>query len=143
MKIQRSSAGGFIQNNKGEFLLVKRSKDDDFLPDLWELPGGGIDFGEEPQKGLQREIKEECGLDVEVSFPLCVHTYPMIKDANEIQRIEITFLCKLKDVNQSVVLSFEHSDYKWIAEREVHAFELSDYMRRVVNDSLRNPLIRR
>ena len=30
----------------------------------WELPGGGLDFGEAPTNGLVREIKEEMGLTV-------------------------------------------------------------------------------
>lgn len=33
---------------------------------VWELPGGGLDFGEEdPRTALKREIKEEMGLEVE------------------------------------------------------------------------------
>ena len=32
----------------------------------WELPGGGLDFGEtDPRDALRREIKEEMGLEVE------------------------------------------------------------------------------
>ena len=30
---------------------------------LWTLPGGGLDFGEEPEAGLLRELVEETGLD--------------------------------------------------------------------------------
>ena len=30
----------------------------------WELPGGGLDFGEDIQDGLRREIEEEIGLKV-------------------------------------------------------------------------------
>ncbi|MES2059855.1 MAG: NUDIX hydrolase [Patescibacteria group bacterium] len=30
----------------------------------WELPGGGLDFGEDPHTGLRREIEEEAGLKV-------------------------------------------------------------------------------
>ncbi len=30
----------------------------------WELPGGGLDWGESPDKCLRREIKEEMGLEV-------------------------------------------------------------------------------
>lgn len=29
----------------------------------WELPGGGLDFGENPREALAREIKEEMGLE--------------------------------------------------------------------------------
>lgn len=30
---------------------------------LWTLPGGGLDFGEEPEAGLVRELLEETGLE--------------------------------------------------------------------------------
>lgn len=45
----------------GKVLLVKESAD---LSGLWELPGGGLDFGEDPRAGLEREIEEEMGLNV-------------------------------------------------------------------------------
>lgn len=32
----------------------------------WTLPGGGIDFGEDPRAAVVREVYEETGLDVEV-----------------------------------------------------------------------------
>ncbi len=31
----------------------------------WELPGGGLNWGEKPQEGLAREIKEEMNIDVD------------------------------------------------------------------------------
>ena len=30
---------------------------------LWTLPGGGLDFGEDPRDGVVREVAEETGLD--------------------------------------------------------------------------------
>ena len=33
---------------------------------LWTLPGGGLDFGEEPEVGVLRELAEESGYDGEV-----------------------------------------------------------------------------
>lgn len=37
---------------------------------LWELPGGGIDHGEDPRNALSREISEEMGLAVTSTSPV-------------------------------------------------------------------------
>ena len=97
---------------------------------LWGdfLPGGGIDYGEIPQEGLQREVKDECDLNIEVSNPLAVNTYYI----KEVQRIEITFFCKVIDVNYSVRLSHEHSDYKWINVSQINRVNVSSYIKNIV-----------
>lgn len=133
---QQVCVGAFIQNKKGQFLAVKRSDDDDYMASMWELPGGGIGANENPQKGLQREVTEEIGFDVGVAKPLGVHTYIMETKQESIHRIEITFLCTVKE-NKEVVLSLEHSDYQWILPQEVDDFNFSDYMYQVINDCLK------
>lgn len=45
----------------GKLLLMREA--DEANP-RFELPGGGLDFGEEPRAGLEREIEEEMGLPV-------------------------------------------------------------------------------
>src|SRR3989338_2841822 len=50
----------------GKVLLVHDftgRSDTDPSPE-WELPGGGLDFGESFEDALRREIKEEMGLEV-------------------------------------------------------------------------------
>jgi 8-oxo-dGTP diphosphatase len=54
-----SVKGLFVKD--GKVLLLKESPK---LSGQWELPGGGLDFGEDIHVGLKREIEEEMGLKV-------------------------------------------------------------------------------
>ena len=54
----RISVKALIKNPEGKILLAKEENG------MWELLGGGLDHGENPQHGLQREVFEETGLKV-------------------------------------------------------------------------------
>ncbi|MGI8515752.1 MAG: NUDIX hydrolase [Acidimicrobiia bacterium] len=41
----------------------------------WTLPGGGLDWGEEPVAGLEREFFEETGLRPQVGEALGLHSF--------------------------------------------------------------------
>lgn len=56
----RANVGIVITNDKQQVLLAKRSKQD-----AWQLPQGGIDFGESELNALFRELNEEIGLSAE------------------------------------------------------------------------------
>lgn len=60
-KSKRDSVAAFIFLN-GNILLLKRSYLEDFHPNTWCLPGGGIDEGDTPLGATLREIGEETGL---------------------------------------------------------------------------------
>ncbi len=51
----RVSTKAVIKNGDGKILLM-RERDGQ-----WELPGGGLDHGEDPRDALRREISEEIG----------------------------------------------------------------------------------
>ena len=53
-----------ITNDKGEILILQRSKTDDVLPEYWDIPGGTLEDGEDPLVGAMREVKEETGIDI-------------------------------------------------------------------------------
>jgi mutator protein MutT len=57
-----NTAIGAIINNKVELLLLKRRKEP--FVGIWALPGGSIEFGESLEEALERELKEETGIDV-------------------------------------------------------------------------------
>ncbi len=50
--------------NLGKVLLVKRGVEPG--KGKWSIPGGAVELGEELHEALKREVREDCGLDVEV-----------------------------------------------------------------------------
>lgn len=131
-QFQQVCTSGFIMNDRNELLLVKRADNDDFLPGLWELPGGGTDFGENPQEALKREVFEEVGLSVSVGKPLTVEDYFMENDHEKIHRVEVFYLCSLIDTTQEVQLSFEHSAYKWVKQEDLPRVGMTEYMEKAI-----------
>lgn len=61
--VVRPSAYALVRNLEGEIALV-RTRQGCFLP------GGGIETDERPEKTVEREAKEECGLLVDVRSAL-------------------------------------------------------------------------
>ncbi len=64
-QIQRVAAYCVIHDAEGRMLLTGLAED--IKPGgWWNLPGGGIEFGEHPDDAAIREVKEETGYDVEL-----------------------------------------------------------------------------
>jgi 8-oxo-dGTP diphosphatase len=63
-KRQRVAAYAVIL--RGERILLSRLSPSVTKEELWTLPGGGLDHGEDPRHAVVREVHEETGLDAEV-----------------------------------------------------------------------------
>lgn len=56
------SVAAMIINKKGELLLLNHTLRPRFN---WGIPGGFINYGEQPEASLRRELREETGLELE------------------------------------------------------------------------------
>lgn len=68
---------GVLANARGEILLAQRPAGG-HLAGYWEFPGGKVEAGEAVVAALQRELREEIGVDVTAAQPLLQvrHRYP-------------------------------------------------------------------
>ncbi len=64
LQVQRVAAYALLRRPgaAGDEVLLVRISDRGFHTGLWTLPGGGLDFAEEPRDAVVREVREETGL---------------------------------------------------------------------------------
>jgi len=106
-----------ISRKNGKFLTILRGKTAPSHPEVWDLPGGALDYGEDPQAGIIREIKEETGLEVKNLKPFDVSG----KENPWGYWVTIAYSCEA--VTDEVVLSCEHTEFKWVTKEEFFKLE--------------------
>ena len=100
--------------------LPKRADTKKFLPGVYELPGGHIDYGEELIDGLKREIMEELEMEVSIGDPFAVFTY--LNEVKGSHTIEVIYFAKFIGSIDNIKLHPEdHSGYAWMSRDEVIA----------------------
>lgn len=98
--------------------LPKRADTKKFLPGVYELPGGHIDFGEDLKNGLAREIMEEFDMCVAIGEVVDVFTY--MNDVKKSHSIEVVYYAQFTNPIEQIHINPEdHSTYGWFAEDEL------------------------
>ncbi|TCL71671.1 8-oxo-dGTP diphosphatase [Hydrogenispora ethanolica] len=72
-------------------ILMAQRRTGDREGGKWEFPGGKVEFGEDPRAGLERELREELGIEVEVGAPLDV----VAVNRSDLQLILLYFGCRI------------------------------------------------
>lgn len=116
----------FVQDSAGRFLLQKRI--DPLIPEAhmrWELPGGRVEYGENPQETAARECKEETGCTIEILeiLPLIQSTVWCRTDKKEQHVLISCYRARLVD---GVVNSSDEkvSDVSWFSYDEALKLDL-------------------
>jgi 8-oxo-dGTP diphosphatase len=115
MHIQPVVLAVIEKDNK--ILFTKRIDENPKHHDLWQLPGGGLEFGESPVQTLHREMMEELSAEVD-NVKLIPYIDTKIK--NNWHGIFISFKCNLKDTNNPIILNEEASEYRWFKKEEIN-----------------------
>jgi len=101
-----------------KLFLPKRAATKKFLPGVYELPGGHIDFGEDIVEGLKREVMEEFSMEISVGDSFYAFTYSNeVKGSHSIEVIYFaTFVTPISEIKLNPE---DHSEYGWFTESGV------------------------
>jgi 8-oxo-dGTP pyrophosphatase MutT (NUDIX family) len=78
-----------MRNPEGRVLFVRRTDNS-----RWVMPSGALELAETLFEGMQREVKEETGLDVVTATPMAIYSYPdnMTAYGDPYYQISVQFL---------------------------------------------------
>ena len=132
LREQRVITDGIIRHN-GKFLIIKRSSKENIFPNKWELPSGKVNFGEDPNEAILREIKEETGIVPEKIelYKVKHHTFEIKKGIRH--NVQLLFLIEPKD--SSVVLSDAHDDFAWVDIDELNKYDIFEDVAEVLKET--------
>lgn len=95
--LYRVALRALIRNDKGEILIVKEKSHD-----WWDLPGGGLDYGESIEDGLKRELVEEVGLTGEFDYTILVLQEPSWNERLGAMQLNVIYEVTPRDMNFSL-----------------------------------------
>jgi len=122
-KVMLPTVSAIIKNDAGGILFIRRSESSKYGKGLLQLPGGRLEFGEQPIDALKREIKEELGCEFMPAtgrvIAASIHTFEF--GGMQIELVGIAYAGKIKG---DIHLNQEASEYKWIKMKD--ALKLQD-----------------
>lgn len=84
--LYRISMKALIRNKKGEVLVVKEAG-----RDWWDLPGGGMDHGEDIKSAIARELREEVSLSGDFTYRVISVDDPMHLVNADVLQVRLIF----------------------------------------------------
>lgn len=101
----------------GKILVLRRKNG------FWEFPGGGVEFGEHPEKTAARETEEETGLPASNLLLLGVTSAVYQKDGREKHSVYIVYKGGVS--GDQFRLGPEHEEGRWITKGELEFVKLA------------------
>ena len=120
------SVTAIVPDERGAILLVHKTDND-----LWALPGGGMDLGEYMADAVVREVKEETGIDIEVTGVVGIYSNPqhvMAYDDGEVrQQCSICFTTAV--LGGQLATSSETKEVRFVLPADLDSLNFHPSMR--------------
>jgi 8-oxo-dGTP pyrophosphatase MutT (NUDIX family) len=115
------AGGALVFDSQKRLLIIQRAAHDS-LPNLWEIPGGAIDFTDDTiLHGMGREVFEESGLRVSALNRLIGPGDGRVVFTNSTKKLKIckfTFEVEVESTDVVTLDPNEHQDYLWVTAED-------------------------
>jgi len=113
----------------GRVLLIRRGSEP--LKGEWSIPGGLLELGEELAAGVQRELKEETGLEVEPLESILVFDRIMRKGQRvKYHYVIVDYLCRRK--RGRLRPASDVVDARWVRREDLPQYHLTDMATKLI-----------
>tara|TARA_B100001059_G_scaffold235762_1_gene282709 strand:+ start:31513 stop:31953 length:441 start_codon:yes stop_codon:yes gene_type:complete len=116
------SVKAIIIDNK-RILCLKNERNE------WDLPGGKINFNENVEKCLKREVKEETNLEINDLKIL----KPFNLKFNDVPVFILIYLAKIS-CDSPIIISHEHSEYNFFSKSEIENLNMQKDYKNLINE---------
>jgi len=115
-------------------LIVRRAKEP--LKGQWSIPGGMLELGEKLREGLEREIREETSLEVEVGEVLDVFDsiFPDAEGRTQYHYVLIDYRCTVR--GGKAIAGSDVSEVRWVTSTELYELGMKEVTVGVIRKAL-------
>lgn len=120
---------GAIIMHEGKLLLVKRGVEPG--KGKWSIPGGVVELGERVRDAVIREVKEECGLDIEVVVdrPLDVIDSMVMDESNRLKYHYVLLQFLARPRGGTLKPASDVLEAQWVPLEEVETYYITNTLR--------------
>ena len=126
--------GALIINDKNETLLLKRTSKTRNEAGFWSKPGGGVELWEKVEDAAKREMKEELGVEVELTKFLGF-TESFMKSENQ-HWISFNYLAKIIKGEVKNLEPDKHEEVKWFSFEKLPE-KINKYTKEAIDEYLK------
>jgi mutator protein MutT len=130
---QKISVRAVVSDNQ-KVLLLRRANGRPNILGKFELPGGKLEAGEQPEDALNRYLRDDAGLVVKSAQLFDVLTYTDRDNPDE-QYLFILYIVQLGDGAAKIRLSQNYDKYAWKVPASAGSDELTDSTNLLLNIS--------
>jgi ADP-ribose pyrophosphatase YjhB (NUDIX family) len=119
-----------VPDDQGRILMIRRADNN-----YWSIPGGGIEPGESVRVAASREVKEETGIDCEVTGLVGIFSNPQhvaAYDNGEVRQ-EFSICLTARLLGGSLRTSNESSEVEFVPIADIAAYDIHPSTRKRIS----------